>query len=82
MVKLTDFFSVYEPNGRTEESYKKCMPLVLPELNKQLFGSGENTVATIVDLEVDDAQIVGLFSSPLSFCGREASADPSRVYYF
>ena len=56
----------------------------LPEKNEHsIYYSGEDTVVTPNDSEIDCAKIVGILvsQSPLYIQEREASVDPSRVDY-
>ena len=78
-------FTGYEPNNLIEMCNSEIMPIFVQRSTCRVptKNSGEDTIATPVGSEVDDAQIVGKLASPLYIHEREreASADRSRVYH-
>ena len=76
-------FTSHEPNNLIEVGNTDIMPLLFTRRMSRASTdhSGEDTVATPIDSEVDDAQIVGMLASPQYIQERKATADPSGFYH-
>ena len=73
-----------EPIDLTEENISKVAPTLFQggsACSASTCNSRDDMATTPVELEINQAQIMGMLASPLHAQEREASADPSRIYH-
>ena len=76
-------FTGYEPNNLIEVGNTEIMPLFFQRRTSRAstYHSGEDTVATFIDSEVDDAQIAGMLASTLYIQERERQVQTDPDFF-